>query len=297
VQAYFTYVKNVDGYGDIDAATRDSLMYTSGENLYMTAKYDRATETFRNYLKEFPNGIFRQNASFYLAESLRYAGKDDEALGLYTDVASQPNNQFTEQALIAASGIMYNKEDYQGAYTFYEKLENVAVKDENKITALRGQLRSAFEAGDAQRAISAAERIDKSGIAPDELRKEAFYTSGKANYSLNNYDAALRDFRKVATEVTSEQGAESKYMVAELLNRSGQTAEAEKTIQEFINQNTPHQYWMARMFLLLSDISVAKGDTLQAKATLQSLRDYYSVKDDGVLDEVKKRLDSIEGNK
>jgi TolA-binding protein len=297
VQAYFTYVKNVDGYGDIDAATRDSLMYTSGENLYMTAKYDRATETFRNYLKEFPNGIFRQNASFYLAEALRYAGKDDEALSLYTDVASQPNNQFMEQSLIAASEIMYNKEDYQGAYTYYEKLENVAVKDENRIAALRGQLRSAYEAGDAQKAISAAERIDKSGIAPDELRKEAFYTGAKANYSLNNYDAALRDFRKVATEVTSEQGAESKYMVAELLNRSGQVAEAEKTIQEFINQNTPHQYWMAKMFLLLSDISITKGDTLQAKATLQSLRDYYSVQDDGVLDEVKKRLDSIEGNK
>jgi hypothetical protein len=51
------------------------------------------------------------------------------------------------------------------------------------------------------------------------------------------------------------------------------------------------------MFLLLSDISISKGDTLQAKATLQSLRDYYSVQDDGVLDEVKKRLDTIEGNK
>ena len=41
--------------------------------------------------------------------------------------------------------------------------------------------------------------------------------SAKANYSLNNFDEALRDFRKVATEVTSIEGAESKYRVAELL--------------------------------------------------------------------------------
>lgn len=50
---------------------------------------------------------------------------------------------------------------------------------------------------------------------------------------------------------------------------------------------------MARMFLLLADISIKKGDTLQARATLQSLRDYYSVEDDGIIDEVKGKLDSI----
>ena len=41
--------------------------------------------------------------------------------------------------------------------------------------------------------------------------------SAKANYSLNNFDEALRDFRKVGKEVTSIEGAESKYRVAELL--------------------------------------------------------------------------------
>jgi hypothetical protein len=50
---------------------------------------------------------------------------------------------------------------------------------------------------------------------------------------------------------------------------------------------------MARMFILLSDISIKKGDMLQARATLQSLKDNYPVDSDGVLDEVKAKLDSI----
>ena len=48
------------------------------------------------------------------------------------------------------------------------------------------------------------------------------------------------------------------------------------------------------MFLLLADISINKGDTLQARATLQSLREYYTITDDGILDEVKEKLASLD---
>jgi hypothetical protein len=51
---------------------------------------------------------------------------------------------------------------------------------------------------------------------------------------------------------------------------------------------------MARVFLLLADISIKKGDSLQARATLQSLRDYYKVDNDGILDEVKAKLNSLD---
>jgi len=133
-------------------------------------------------------------------------------------------------------------------------------------------------------------------LTSEELSRQAAFLSAKANYSLNNFDLALADFRKVAKEVTSIEGAESKFRVAELLNKKSQVAEAEKIITEFIDQNTPHQYWMARVFLLLADISIKKGDTLQARATLQSLKEYYTIENDGILDEVKAKLGSLDGN-
>jgi len=297
VETYFAYVKTLDGYADVNMASRDSLLYNSGENLYMSAKYDKATEVFRNYLNEFPNGSFRQNAQYYLAECLRSAGNLDEALKLYTEVSGQPNNQFMEQSLIGASSILYDKEDFTGSLDYFERLEKVATNDVNKQIALKGELKSAYQAGDAGKTIIVAGKINSSGNMPEEVIREANFMSAKANYSLNNFDAALIDFRKVAKEVTSIEGAESKYRVAELLYKKGQSADAEKIITEFINQNSPHQYWMARIFLLLADISIKKGDTLQARATLQSLKDYYSVDNDGILDEVKAKLDSITDNK
>jgi len=158
-------------------------------------------------------------------------------------------------------------------------------------------LRSAYQEGDAQKTIAAAAKINSSPNIPEELTREATFMSAKANYSLNNFDEALREFRKVGTEVTSVEGAESKFRVAELLYKKDMVAESEKIITEFIDKNTPHQFWMARMFLLLADISIKKGDTLQARATLQSLKDNYSIDNDGILDEVKAKLESINEKK
>ena len=294
VDAYFAYVKTLDGYGDINLAQKDSLLYMSGENLFMSGKYDKATNILKSYLTEFPDGSFRQNAQYYLAECLKSAGNADEALKLYIAVSNEPNNQFLEQSLIAASSMLFDKEDYSASLEAYEKLEKVSSNDVNKLIALKGQLKSAYQAGDAQKTIVAAGKINNNANIPEELAREATFMSAKANYSLNNYDDALRDFRKVATEVTSVEGAESKYMVADLLNKKDKPAEAEKIITEFIDQKSPHQYWMARVFLLLADISIKKGDSLQARATLQSLRDYYKVDNDGILDEVKARLNSLD---
>jgi tetratricopeptide (TPR) repeat protein len=294
VDTYFSYVKTLDGYGDINMAEKDSLLYMSGENLFMTGKYDKATGILNNYLTEFPNGSFRQNAQYYLAECYKSAGNTDEALKLYTAVAAEPNNQFLEPSLIEASSMLYAKEDYASSLDMYEKLEKVSSNDANTLIALKGELQSAYQAGDAQKTIAAAGKINGSANIPEELSRAASYMSGKANYSLNNFDDALKDFRKVATEVTSIEGAESKYRVAELLYKKDKTAEAEKVITEFIDQKSPHQFWMAKVFLLLADISIKKGDSLQARATLQSLKDYYTIGNDGILDEVKAKLSSLD---
>ncbi|MCU0455204.1 MAG: tetratricopeptide repeat protein [Bacteroidales bacterium] len=293
VDSYFTYVKTLQGYGDVNLSEKDSLLYASGENLYITGKYQRATEVFRNYISEFPSGSFLQNAQFYLAECFRKTGNEEEALKLYVTIAGAPVNQFTEQAVGQAAGIYYSREDFERSLEYYERLGKNASNADVKRTALGGELRSAYQLGDAQKTIVAADKITNTAGIPEELSREATFMRAKANYSLNNFDVSLSDFRKVATEVASAEGAESKYRVAELLYKKDQTDESEKIVSEFIDQNTPHQYWMAKMFILLSDISLRKGDRLQARVTLESLRDYYTVNNDGILDEVKSRLDAL----
>jgi len=147
--------------------------------------------------------------------------------------------------------------------------------------------------GDLEKTVTSSKRLMNSDMLTQELAREASFINAKSNYALGNYDRALRIFRRVAVEVTSSEGAESKYRVARILFMKDEYDDAENIIYEFIDQNTPHQYWMARMFILLADISLEKGDEFQARETLQSLKDYYQVDDDGILDEVNAKLNEI----
>jgi TolA-binding protein len=293
VESYFSYLKTLNGNSDVNLAEKDSLLYGSGEKLYMKGNCDKASEIFRNYLSQFSNGSFRVNALYYLAECAMTKGNKEEALAGYLEVGKSAGNEFAEPSLQEAADIYFGNEDYLKALGCYEQLEKVTDKQDIITAALRGELRSAYQAGDAGKTIAVASRIIPAANIPDEFLREAIFMSAKAHYSLNQYDEALKEFMRISNETSSVQGAESKFRVAEILDRKGQKADAEKVINEFIDKNTPHQYWMARTFILLSDISIRQGDTIQARATLSGLKDNYPVNSDGIIDEVKSKLDSL----
>ncbi len=290
VDAFFAYMKNVEGVGDIEATTRDSMTYTAGENQYIKGNCDRSSEIFTNYLREFPAGSFATNARFYLADCLNRSGKVDEALDLYLKVISVGNNQFMEQSLLGAASITFGKADYKGAWSFYERLGNQASSPGNRLFAGLGMMRSASALEDDEKVISSAELVLGSENLTEELAREATFLTAKANQRLGNNADALDDYRRVAAEVATVFGAESKYRVAELLWVSGDISGAEKEANEFVDMSSPHAYWTGKTFLLLSDIALKKGDTFQAKATLQSLIDYYTIPNDGIIDEARAKL-------
>jgi len=293
VESYFAYMKTVEGLGNIEASTRDSMTYISGENQYVKGNCDRSSEIFRNYLSEFPSGNFATNARFYLADCQNRAGKVDEALDLFLTVVSVGNNQFMEQALLGAASITYGKADYRRSYSLYEQLSREASNPENRMYAWLGMMRSASANKEDEKIIAAAGMVLDSDKLTEELAREATFMTASANQRLGNNADALDDYRRVGYEVATAYGAESKYHVAELLWLAGDVDGAEKEANEFVDMSSPHAYWTGKTFLLLSEIAVKKGDTFQARATLQSLIDYYTIQNDGIIEEARKRLAAI----
>ena len=56
--------------------------------------------------------------------------------------------------------------------------------------------------------------------------------------------------------------------------------DAENEVLDFSKKNTPHQFWLARSFVLLSDVYIKNGDDFQAKQYLLSLQKNYKVADE-----------------
>jgi TolA-binding protein len=59
--------------------------------------------------------------------------------------------------------------------------------------------------------------------------------------------------------------------------------QAEKDLFAFFKQKPSYNYWLGQGYVLLGKNYAQQGDTAQAKATLRSVIDKYSIKDDGVI--------------
>ena len=293
VDAYFDYAKKTGTSINVSVSEQDSLTFMAAERLYMSGDKS-ASAQFARYLQQFPNGSFAVNSHFYLAEILYNEGKFSEANTHYTFVVNQPENIFSEQALSKSAELTLNASNYTEALELCNRLENIASGKWNILRANFGQMRCNLVLKNYDNAIIAAGKVKKSEVANEAMIREANYTEGKSYYQLNNYAKALEGLKIVASDVKYEQGAESKYLVAEIYYHQKEMQKSEDEIIDFISKNTPYQYWLGKSFLLLADIYVSKDDQFQAKHTLKSLYENYNDDNDGIKDEAAKKLLVIE---
>ncbi len=294
IDSYVAYTRTLGDYASVTISEQDSLTYMAAENVYMSGNYRQAVNNFERYIQQFRSGSFILNAHFYKADSHHRLEEYEEALESYNFVTGMFRNTFTEQALLGASSIYFNMGSYKEALENYNELERIAELSSSLLIARKGQMRCNSILDNHQNAINSATRVLSTENLPEEVKREAHFSMGKAYKALGQYDRALDEFRTVAQEVTSREGAESKFRIAEIYFIQKRNEQAEQEVYELVAMNTPHQYWMARSFILLADIYMELGDNFQARHTLQSIVDNYEISGDGILDEARRRLRDIE---
>ena len=293
VDSYFAYTGKLGSGVQVSVSEQDSLSYQSAEKLYM-AHDKKARSQFERYLSQFPNGSFVLNSKFYLAELLYDAGEYDKSLEGYDYVLSQPDNSFTEAALAKAAGLQYNAENYTKALAYFERFAKVSNSGNNLLNARTGIMRCQFKLANYQACVDQANLILGSEKVSDIQKRETNYKLALSNYNLGNKDKAFPILKQLSSDTNSGEGAEAKYLVSEILYEKQKLKEAENEIMDFIDKNSPHQFWLAKSFILLSDIYMKNGDEFQAKHTLKSIVENYPEQNDGILDLTRRKLQVIE---
>ena len=294
VDGFIKYTKEADIDINITKTQEDSLNYRTAEKLYMRGDYDKSKELFAKYINKFTKGKYLLNANFYKAECNFQAGEESEALESYTYVASQEKTEFTEEALVKATKIAYTQGKYKEAIDLYKKLVKYADNKSNIAKANVGIMRSYYNLKDYNNSVKSAINVLKNPAISDNMYREAHYTIARSFYEKKDYKGAFDEYQLLAEDVTTNEGAEAKYRLAEIYMKNGEVEDAEAEINDFRTQNASNKYWLAKSYILWAEIFKSKNDYFYATATLQSIIDNYGNKTDGIVDEATNKLVSFE---
>lgn len=202
------------------------------------------------YAAEYPDGTYIAQALYDLAEGYSLAGRKADALKAYRRLAETGGADF---ATDAAVGIMRTTDD-------------------------------------ADERVAMARIVSRSGGLTVEETEEALYYEALGLEKAGNDKEAESIYRRLAANVKSLHGAMATVALGDMLLREKRTSEAGKLLEDFIDRGTPHQYWLARGFLLLSDVYHARGEQAKAREYVVSLRDNYPGTELDIHDMINQRL-------
>ena len=280
INSFAAYANSLGGNVRFEVSEQDSLTYLAAEKLFMRGDNEGARRSLTNYLQTFPQGAFSSNANFYLA-SIAFAKKDlEEAKRLFSLVLESGDTKFREGSWARKAEIEYLDKDYAAAMESFKHLQAVAENPENKEAAKLGLMRCAELIGQPQEALLAANDLLKEPKLSPEIMSEARYVRAKAYISLKQENKALADLKEISKDTRTIHGAEAKYLLAQLYYDNKDDKNAETVLMNFIENGTPHQYWLARGFILLADIYIRQGDDFQARQYLTSLQNNYKGDDE-----------------
>jgi len=292
VDEYADYVSAIPGGANFDVSERDSLTYVAAERVYMRGEMVEARNSFMRYLQTFPEGAFSLNAHYYIG-LIDYNLKNYVSAVTNLDkVLEYPNNKYSEEAMMMRAEMAYLSKDYQKSLELYKLLKDRVSTPERRHLALAGMLRCAAMSDNGEEIIYSATAVLSDVKVSPELENEARYYRVKALVNVNQLEHAVQDWQVLAKDTRNVYGAEAKYRLAQYLFDTGKTGEAEKVVLDYLEVSTPHAYWLARSFVLLSDVYVKLDRKLEARQYLLSLKQNYQA-DDDIADMIESRLEKL----
>ena len=292
VDEYADFASTIPGGANFDVNERDSLTYVAAERVYMRGEMTEARNSFMKYLQTFPEGAFSLNANYYIG-LIDYNQQNYESASAHLNkVLEYPDNKYSEEAMMMSAEMAYLAKDYARSLELYKLLKDRASTPERRQLAATGMLRSAAMTDNKEEVILAATAVLSDAKVAPELENEARHYRAKALVDVNQLSHAVEDWQVLAQDTRNVYGAEAKYQLAQYLFNAGKTAEAEKEVLNYLEVSTPHAYWLARSFVLLSDIYAKIDRKLEARQYLLSLKQNYQA-DDDIAGMIESRLEKL----
>ena len=287
---FASFMRSVPDAPEIDSSEIEKMAFESAEKEFEKSGRTRRLEAF---VKEYQTGPYTPSALLYIARSHDRGGNYSDAMATATDIITRfPHSSVAEEAyLIKASG--ENALDMtREAFETYSQLASQASSSVTVNAARLGMMRTARDLGEAEAALNAADQLLSSSTVGSNEREEVTFSRGVALEQLGRSAEACEAWKELAADPSTLYGAKSAFYLAQHYFNNENLAESRREAEALVEANPPHNYWLARTFILLSDINRAEGNKFEADEYLRSLRENYPGSEPDIFTMIDSRLDS-----
>ncbi|MCO4813310.1 MAG: tetratricopeptide repeat protein [Flavobacteriales bacterium] len=272
---------------------KEDLYYIPAIEAYNDSAFQKAIPLFDKYLDKFPNGRYSNEVKNYTANCYYKTGDIEKAVALYRESLTGPNTGFTELAASRVAQYLYNEGRYSEVIEYYSKLEQISSSPDVVFNAKLGLMRSHFLVENWSSAAQYADKLLKEVELNKEIKLEAHYAKGIANYNLSSYDAAKISLVWVFKNTTTIKAAEARYTLSDIFYEQDYLDNSMDEITALLKQKPAYNFWIAKGLILKTRIFVKQDDLFQAEQNLKSVIEHYPIQDDGVLDEANQLWDEL----
>ncbi|MDE7388354.1 MAG: tetratricopeptide repeat protein, partial [Muribaculaceae bacterium] len=219
------------------------------------------------------------------------AASGTDAIALATELLIRyPDAEGAEQALAIRAKALLDEGRTEDALADYTELDRRASTPAMHHSARMGILTAASELGHHDIIISTATTIKGSSAATGTDLPRVNFLLACALHDTGRTDDAMAIWTEMAKTPADLYGTRAAIARAEAIHDAGRTTEAIDAVNTLIDANPPHSYWMARAFILLSDLLRAEGSDFEADEYLRVLRANYPGTDADIFQMIDQRL-------
>lgn len=291
VNAYATWVKTLD-YVEVTDVDLDNATYEAAEKQYLDNNVDKAIKQFNGYLNQFENGLHALNAHFYVAQLYYKKGLSGNASSHFKYVVEAPSGQFTEEALTRLSQFYLEQKSWNQAIPFLLRLEEEASFQHNVVFAQSNLMKANYQLDNYDAAVSYAEKVLASTSIDNKVKSDAHIIIARSAMKTGDEDKAKSAYAKVEKVATGKTAAEALYHNAYFKNKESQFEVSNESVQKLAKNFSGYKYYSAKGLVLMAKNFYALKDAFQATYILESVIQNFSEFED-VVTEAKEELAKI----
>jgi len=277
---YEAWTKNLSFVTETDN-TLDKAMYNSAENFYLQSNFTKAATAFYKYLKRFPNGTYVLEANYYIAISYISTNQSQKAISPFKFVINQPDNNFTEQALIKLTLFYLEESKWDNAMPLLSRLEKLTQNNQNKLFAQSNLMKVYFAKNSYKQAINYADKVLSYPSLKSNIKSDAQVIIARSAFKTNNLAKAEIAYKEVDKFATGKLKAEAIYYNALFKFNKKQYKASNKVIQNLASNYAAYRYFGAKGLLIMAQNFYGLKDAYQAtyilESVLKNFKDYPDV--------------------